>query len=195
MVADALNRKTQCHCLRTRSGVNTLCDDFRKLNLTMVEHGSLASLIITSNLIDEIKKAQHEDKGMMKLRARINEDKLKCFQLDDQGILWFGKRLVVSKNFELRKKILDEAHESQFSIHPGSNKMYQDLKKKFWWTRMKREIASYVAECDVCQRVKAEHLKPAGTLQPLPIPSWKWENISMDFITGLPRTLHGYNAI
>jgi len=60
---------------------------------------------------------------------------------------------------------------------------------------MKREIVSYVAECDVCQRVKAEHLKPAGTLQPLPIPSWKWENISMDFITGLPRTLHGYNAI
>jgi len=60
---------------------------------------------------------------------------------------------------------------------------------------MKREIASYVVECDVCQRVKAEHLKPAGTLQPLPIPSWKWENISMDFITGLPRTLHGYNAI
>ena len=84
---------------------------------------------------------------MMKLRARINEDKLKC--LDSQGILWFGKHLVVPKNFELRKKILDEAHESQFSIHPGSNKMYQDLKKKFWWTHMKREIASYVAECDV----------------------------------------------
>ena len=60
---------------------------------------------------------------------------------------------------------------------------------------MKREIARYVAECDVCQRVKAEHLKPVGTLQPLPIPSWKWENISMDFITGLPRTLHAYNSI
>jgi len=131
VVADALSRKVQCHCLRTRSGVNTLCEEFRRLNLSMVEHGSLASLVITSNLIDEIKKAQLEDKGMMKLRARINEDKLKCFQLDDQGILWFGKRIVVPKNFELRKKILDEAHESQFSIHPGSNKMYQDLKKKF----------------------------------------------------------------
>ena len=102
---------------------------------------------------------------------------------------------MVHKDFELRRKILDEAHESQFSIHPGSNKMYQNLKKKFWWTRMKREIARYVAECDVCQRVKAKHLKPAGTLQSLPIPSWKWENISMDFITGLPRTLHGYNSI
>ena len=78
----------------------------------MVEHGSLVSLVITSNLIDEIKKAQLEDKGMMKLRARINEDKLKCFMLDDQEILWFRKRLVVPKNFELRKKILNEAHES-----------------------------------------------------------------------------------
>ena len=102
---------------------------------------------------------------------------------------------MVPKNFELRKKILDEAHESHFSIHPGSNKMYQDSKQKFWRTHMKREIARYVAECDVCQRMKAEHLKPAGTLQPLPIPSWKWKNISMDFITGLPRTLHGYNSI
>ena len=87
MVADALSRKAQCHCLRTRSRVNTLCDDFRKLNLSMVEHGSLASLVITSNLIDEIKKAQREDKGMMKLRDRISEEKLKCFKLDDEGIL------------------------------------------------------------------------------------------------------------
>ena len=126
VIADALSRKVQCHCLRIHSGFNTLCADFRKLNLSMVEYGSLASLIITSNLIDEIKKAQLEDKGMMKLRARINKDKLKCFKFDDQGILWFGKRLVVPKNFELRKKILDEGHESQFSIHPGSNKMYQD---------------------------------------------------------------------
>jgi hypothetical protein len=60
---------------------------------------------------------------------------------------------------------------------------------------MKREVAHYVANCDTCQRVKAKHLKPAGTLQPLPIPSWKWEDISMDFITGLPRTLHDYNSI
>ena len=120
---------------------------------------------------------------------------MKCFKLDDEGILWFGKRLVAPKNLELRKKILEEAHESQFPIYPGSNKMYQDLRKNFWWTRMKREVARYLTECDVCQRVKAEHLKPAGTLQPLPIPSWKWEDISMDFITGLPRTSHGYNSI
>jgi hypothetical protein len=72
--------------------------------------------------------------------------------------------LVVPKNSELRKKILDEAHLSKFSMHPGSNKMYHDLRSPYWWTRMKREIAEYVSECDTCQRVKASHLKSAGTL-------------------------------
>jgi hypothetical protein len=61
--------------------------------------------------------------------------------------------------------------------------MYQDLRQNFWWTRMKREIAKYVSECDTCQRVKASHLKASGTLQPLPIPSWKWEDISMDLLS------------
>jgi len=102
---------------------------------------------------------------------------------------------VVPKNLELRKKILDEAHISRYSIHPGSNKMYQDLKQRFWWTRMKREIGKYVSECDTCRRVKASHLKPAGMLQPLSIPSGKWEDVSMDFIVSLPNTSKGYDSI
>jgi hypothetical protein len=73
--------------------------------------------------------------------------------------------------------------------------MYQDLKQNFWWTRMRREIAKYVSECDICQRVKASHLKAAGTLQPLTIPSWKWEDISMDFIVGLPNTSLRHDSI
>ncbi|WVZ51950.1 LOW QUALITY PROTEIN: hypothetical protein U9M48_003047 [Paspalum notatum var. saurae] len=97
-----------------------------------------------------------------------------------------------ANDMELRKRILDEAHMSMFTMHPGSNKMYQDLKQKFWWTRMKREIATYVSECDVCQRIKADHLKPVGMLQPLEVPTWKWENIHMDFIVGLPPTQKGY---
>jgi hypothetical protein len=102
---------------------------------------------------------------------------------------------VVPKNFELRHKIMDEAHFPRYSIHPGTNKMYQDLKKKFWWMRMKREIARYMSECDMCRRVKADHLRPAGNLQPLSILEWKWENICMDFIVGLPRTSREYNSI
>jgi hypothetical protein len=90
---------------------------------------------------------------------------------------------------------MDEAHCSRYSIHPKTNKMYQDLKKNLWWTRMKREITRYVSECDTCWRVKADHLRLAGNLQPLSIPEWKWENICMDFIMSLPRTSHGYNSI
>jgi hypothetical protein len=102
---------------------------------------------------------------------------------------------MVLKDFELHRKIMDEAHYSRYCIHPGTNKMYQDLKKNFWWTRMKREIAKYMSECDTYQRIKADHLKPAGNLQPLSIPEWKWENIGMDFIIGLPRNSRLYNLI
>jgi hypothetical protein len=73
-------------------------------------------------------------------------EKYKCFRQDSKGILWFGDRLVVPKNLELRNKILDEAHLSKFSMHPGSNKMYHDLRSLYWWTRMKREIAKYISE-------------------------------------------------
>jgi hypothetical protein len=90
---------------------------------------------------------------------------------------------------------MDEAHCSRYSIHLGTNKIYQDLKKNFWWTRMKREIAKYVLECNTCRRIKADHLRPAGNLQHLSIPEWKWENICMDFIVRLPRTSRGYNSI
>ncbi|WVZ89539.1 hypothetical protein U9M48_035923 [Paspalum notatum var. saurae] len=132
---------------------------------------------------------------MAHIRDEINDKKKACFKLDEEGVLWFKNRLVVPKDMELRKKILDEAHTSMFTLHPGSNKMYQDLKQKFWWTRMKREIAKYVSECDVCKRVKADHLKPGGMLQPLNIPAWKWEDIHMDFVVGLPRTQKGYDSI
>ncbi|WVZ84512.1 hypothetical protein U9M48_031541 [Paspalum notatum var. saurae] len=94
-------------------------------------------------------------------------------------------------DIELRKRILDEAHTSMFTMHPGSNKMYQDLKQMFWWT----QIAKYISECDVYQRIKADHRKPAGMLQPLELPAWKWENIHIDFIVGLPLTQKGYDSI
>jgi hypothetical protein len=118
-----------------------------------------------------------------------------CFWQDVDGVLWFMDRLVVSKDFELRCKIMDEAHRSWYSIQSGTNKMYQDLKKNFWWTRMKREIAKYVAKCDTCWRVKADHLRLARNLQPLSIPEWKWKNICVDFIVGLPLNSSGYNFI
>jgi hypothetical protein len=73
--------------------------------------------------------------------------------------------------------------------------MYQDLKQKYWWYGLKRDVAAHVAMCDVCQRVKTEHQRPAGLLHPLKIPEWKREEIGKDFITGLPRTSKGYDSI
>ncbi|WVZ76063.1 hypothetical protein U9M48_024065 [Paspalum notatum var. saurae] len=128
--------------------------------LTVLE-AELYSLIIEPTIKDQIIAAQKKDKGMAHIRDGINEKKKACFKLNEEGVLWFKNCLVVPKDMELRKKILDEAHTSMFTIHPDSNKMYQDLKQKFWWTRMKREIAKYVFECDMCQRVKADHLKHA----------------------------------
>jgi hypothetical protein len=151
------------------------------------------ALIPTSK--EDIIDAQRADIGMGHLHQRMELGEAQCFRQDADGVLWFKDRLVVPMDFELHRKIMDEAHCSRYSIHPGTNKMYQDLRKNFWWTRMKREIAKYVLECDTCRRIKEDHLRPARNLQPLSIPEWKWENICMDFIVGLPRTSRGYNSI
>ncbi|RVW78377.1 Transposon Ty3-G Gag-Pol polyprotein [Vitis vinifera] len=110
-------------------------------------------------------------------------------------ILRFGTRLYVPNDEDLRRELLEEAHCSKFAIHPGGTKMYKDLRQNYWWSGMKRDIAQFVAQCLVCQQVKAEHQRPAGSLQPLAIPEWKWEHITMDFVIGLPRTLGGNNVI
>jgi hypothetical protein len=101
----------------------------------------------------------------------------------------------VQKKKGLKKKILDKAHTSRYSIHPGSTKMYHDLRQHFWWTRMKRMAARYVSKCDICQKVKADYMKPGGLLQPLSIPEWKWDDISMDFIVGLPMAVCKFDSI
>jgi hypothetical protein len=100
---------------------------------------------------------------------KARKEQLPNLRTDEQGVLWFKNRLCVPKG-EAREVLLDEAHNSAYSIHPGTTKMYLDLKTRYWWRGMKKEIAQYVARCDTCQRTKAEHQKPAGLLQPLPVP-------------------------
>ncbi|GJS55779.1 putative ribonuclease H-like domain-containing protein [Tanacetum coccineum] len=90
---------------------------------------------------------------------------------------------------------MHESHKSKYSVHPGSDKMYQDMKQLYWWPNMKADIATYVSKCLTCLRVKAEHQKPSGLLVQPAIPQWKWENITMDFVTKLPRTQSGNDTI
>jgi hypothetical protein len=114
------------------------------------------ALILT--IKEDIITAQRTDVGMGHFRQRLELEEAQCFRQDVDGVLWFKDRLVVLKDFELGRKIMDKAHCSWYSIHPETNKMYQDLKKNFWWTRIKREIAKYVSKCDTCRRIKAHYL-------------------------------------
>jgi hypothetical protein len=175
VVADALSWKLQCNCVMMDSHVDTLCDELSKMKIEVIPSGALSHISVEPTLQDQIIMAQLSDKGVQIIKENLHQkiEKYKCFHQDGKGILWFESRLVVPKNKDLKKKILDEAHLSKFSMHPRSTKMYHDLKPLYWWTRMKREIAQYVSECDTCQRIKASHLKLAGSLQPLSIPSWK----------------------
>jgi hypothetical protein len=91
--------------------------------------------------------------------------------------------------------ILREAHHTPYMVHIGKTKMYQDMRQSFWWKRMKVDIAKYVASCGICQKVKAEHKRPVRLLKPLEIPEWKWENIAMDFVVGLPCSPRGKDVI
>jgi hypothetical protein len=108
---------------------------------------------------------------MKYIHEKMEADKANSFRKDNQKIVWFKDRIVVPKDTGVRQQILDEAHLCRYSIHSGSTKMYQVLKQHYWWTKMKIEIAHYVAKCDTCRRVKAIHMKATRPLQSLPIPT------------------------
>jgi hypothetical protein len=133
---------------------------------------SLFNITLTPTLKAEIVAAQKDDEGMGHIRRRKREGdpNVAYFHEDAEGTLWFKERLVVPRREALKKKILDEAHTLRYSIHPGSTKMYHDLRQQFWWTRMKRKATHYVSECDTCRKVNADYMKPGGLLQPLRIP-------------------------
>nr|GEU41949.1 retrotransposon protein, putative, Ty3-gypsy subclass [Tanacetum cinerariifolium] len=117
------------------------------------------------------------------------------FKIRTNGIRYHDKRKWLPLHGGLRDLIMHELHKSKYSIHPRSTKMYQDFRNLYWWPNMKADIATYVSQCLTCAKVKVEHLKPSGLQQQLEIPKWKWENVTMDYVTGLPRTPSGYDSI
>ena len=168
------------------------------LNIEIVPQGHVNSLVVEPDLDSTIKWIQTCDSDVEKIKRDIARGKPSFFTIADDGTLYFKDRLVVPRskpNLNLTPRVMKEAHDTPLSIHPGSTKMYQDIRQRYWWTNMKQDIARYVDECDVCCRVKAEHQRPAGTLQPLSIPEWKWDKVEMDFVTGFPRSQKGHDAI
>ena len=132
---------------------------------------------------------------MIKLKEDIEKGKKAEFQIRDDGMIVKGQRMCVSGYGEMKKDIMEEAHSSAYAMQPGSTKMYKTLKEHYWWNGMTKEIASFVSRCLTYQQVKAEHQRPVGKIKLLPIPVWKWEKITMDFVTGLPWTQRQHDAI
>jgi hypothetical protein len=195
LVVDALSRKEHVHSTIVAQLPDEIVEDFRRLNLGIVAHTEGVTIEVEPTLEQEIQKGQVGDSKIQEIKDLITEGRGPEFTENEQGTIWFKDRICVPDIESLRETILKEAHDSDYSIHPGSTKMYQDLKQKYWWYGLKRDVDAHVAMCDVCQRVKVEHQRPAGLLHPLKILEWKWEEIGMDFITGLPRTQKGYDAI
>ncbi|KAD2394125.1 hypothetical protein E3N88_41102 [Mikania micrantha] len=197
VVADALSRKSS-GMLSSLQLQQEIINDLERLNIGFQvgnSEGYLAKFQIESNLISRIKEAQKEDGELWAITENLKIRKQSEFRIDENGVIWCGKRLCVPDNAALRESLLSEAHSSPFSIHPGSTKMYRDLRHHFWWNGMKEDVAKYVSHCLTCQQVKIEHQRASGLLQPLDIPLLKWDDISMDFVTGLPKTFRKNDAI
>jgi hypothetical protein len=132
VVADALSRK-HCNYATLEPNNETLYEEMRKLNLELVEHGNLYAVSIESPLHERIATTQLIDEEVQKINQKLEErePKYDCFRRDNKGVVWFGQRLVIPQDQDLKKEILDETHLSKFTIHTGSTKMYRDLRETF----------------------------------------------------------------
>ncbi|GJY42766.1 putative reverse transcriptase domain-containing protein [Tanacetum coccineum] len=181
VVADALSRKERIEPLRqtVRALIMTIGLDLPKRILeAQIEAQKPENLV-------------NEDVGGM-IRKDIPKEKL---EPRADGTLCLHGRSWLPCYGDLRSVIMYKSHKSKYSIHPGSEKMYQDMKKLYWWPNMKADITTYVSKCLKCARVKAEHQRPSGLLVQPAIPEWKWDNITMDFITKIPKSSHGFDTI
>ncbi|GJS16837.1 putative reverse transcriptase domain-containing protein [Tanacetum coccineum] len=185
VVADALSRKERIKPLRVRALVMTIGLDLPKQIL---------------NAQTEARKPENiknEDVGGMLVENSKDPEKFRTEKLEPRadGTLCFNGRSWLPCYGDLRTVIMHESYKSKYSIHPGYDKMYQDMKKLYWWPNMKANIATYVSKSLTCAKVKAEHQRPSGLLVQPEIPQWKWDNITMDFVTKLPKSSQGYDTI
>ncbi|GJX67606.1 reverse transcriptase domain-containing protein [Tanacetum coccineum] len=170
VVADALSRKERVKPKRVRA-----------MNMTL--KSSIKDRILAAQ-----KEASDESVGLQK---GLDE----MIELRNDGALYYLDRIWVPLKGDIRTLIMDEAHKSKYSVHSGADKMYYDLRDRYWWSGMKKDIAVYVSRCLTCLKVKVEHQRPSGLLHQPEIPEWKCEGIAMDFVTKLPRTSSGHDII
>nr|GEY28441.1 putative reverse transcriptase domain-containing protein [Tanacetum cinerariifolium] len=203
IVADALSRKDK-ESIRVRALVvtvhNNLHEQIQNAQVEACKEENIGAerfVVVTvhNNLHEQIRNAQVEACKEENIGAERFVGEGEPFEVRCDGTKYLKGRVWLPLFGGLRDLIMLESHKSKYSIHPGSDQMYHDLKKLYWWPNMKADIATYVSKCLTCAKVKAEHQKPSGLLQQPKIPVWKWERITMDYITKLPRTPFGYDSI
>ncbi|TYK07688.1 ty3-gypsy retrotransposon protein [Cucumis melo var. makuwa] len=197
IVADALSRKV-AHSAALITKQAPLLRDFERVEIAVSVGevtSQLAQLSVQPTLRQRIIVAQLNDPYLVEKRHLVETGQGEDFSISSDNGLMFEGRLCVPEDSAVKIELLTEAHSSPFTMHPGSTKMYQDLRSVYWWRNMKREVAVFVSRCLVCQQVKAPRQRPAGLLQPLSVSGWKWKSVSMNFITGLSKTLKGYTVI
>ncbi|GKC83687.1 putative reverse transcriptase domain-containing protein [Tanacetum coccineum] len=147
--------------------------------------------------VRKLENLEAEDVGGMLVESSRESENPRKEKLEPRadGTLCLNNRSWLPCYSDLRILIMHESHKSKYFVHLNSNKMYQDMKKLYWWPNMKADIATYVSKCLTCLKVKSEHQKPCGLLVQPEIPQWKWDNITMYFITKLLRTSSGYDTI
>ena len=198
VVADALSRKSTATLSHLQTVRAPLLIELRTtgVELEIDEIGALlASFHVRPTLLDRLREAQLEDVSLNLSRDLAFDGSHPEFSLGMDGTLLFRNRLCVPSDSDLKQEILEEAHCSAYAMHPGSTEMYRTIRENYWWPNMKREMADYVSRCLTCQQVKASRQRPSGLLHPLPIPVWKWDHITMDFVYDLPRTRNGHDGV
>nr|GFC49627.1 putative reverse transcriptase domain-containing protein [Tanacetum cinerariifolium] len=153
------------------------------------------SINIQSGLKAKILEAQGKASKDLKAPAKWLRGLERHFEKRDDGGVYLFDRVWIPSVGGIRKLIMDKAHTSRYSVHPGADKMYYNLRDLYWWPGMKRDIAEYVSKCLTCSKIKAEHQKPSGLLQQPEILEWKWKKITMDLVTKLPKSSSGHDAI
>ncbi|KAL0320173.1 UNVERIFIED_CONTAM: hypothetical protein Sradi_5278800 [Sesamum radiatum] len=198
VVADTLSRKSSATLADLGSHNATLLLEMRPMNVKFEvnnEAGLLATLQVKPDFVDKSKEAQIRDPFLLRMLEKIKQGKQPNFLIRTDGVMVNRGRVCVPDVEGLREEIMQEAHNAPYTMHPGTTKMYQNLRPYYWWPTMKKDVAEFVSKCLTCQQVKAEHQAPAGKLRPLTIPEWKLEKITMDFVIGLPRTFRKHDAI
>ncbi|GJX80176.1 putative reverse transcriptase domain-containing protein [Tanacetum coccineum] len=171
---------------------NVVVDALSRKERTKPKRVRAINMTLQSRTKDRILSAQKE---VVDESARLQKGLDEMIEKRSDGTLYYMDRIWVSLKGDVRTLIMDKAHKSKYSVHPEADKMYYDLRDRYWWPGIKKDIVEYVSKCLTCLKVKIEHQRPSGLVQQPKIPVWKWEGIAMDFVTKLPRTSSGHDTI